>query len=112
MLFRSQDWWSDALHIAVMKPNICLDISAWQVVFRLYPRDFYFMLRRALDRLGPWRVFFGSDGPWMNLFCPLDRWVRAVAEPDLASCPEISFSQEEREIVLGKAFARLMGLQH
>ncbi len=106
----AQDWWSDALHIAAMKPNICLDISAWQVVFRLYPRDFYFMLRRVVDRLGPWRVFFGTDGPWMNLFCPLDSWVRAIAEPDLTSCPEISFSKEEREIILGKAFARLLNL--
>jgi hypothetical protein len=106
----AQDWWSDALHIAVMKPNICLDISAWQVIFRLYPQDFYFMLRRVVDRLGPWRVFFGSDGPWMNLFCPLDQWVRAVAVPDLSSCPGISFSDEEREIIMGKAVSRLFRL--
>jgi predicted TIM-barrel fold metal-dependent hydrolase len=111
MAHAGQAMWWEALHVAIMKPNIYFDISAWQITFMVKKADFYRMLRMAIDRLGPWRVFFGSDGPWMNFFCPLDRWVRAVKEPDLSDSPKISFSEEEREIVLGKAFARLMGIE-
>jgi predicted TIM-barrel fold metal-dependent hydrolase len=100
--------WEDALHIATMKPNIHFDFSAWQVVLLQTPQDFYRMLRKVIDRLGPWRVFFGSDGPFMSIFYPLDRWLQAIREPDLTSCPEISFSEEEKEIILGKAFAKLL----
>ncbi len=68
------------------------------------------MLRTVIDHVGPWRVFFGSDGPYLNVLCPLENWVKAVTEPDLSSCPEVSFTPEETEIIMGKAFARLMGL--
>jgi predicted TIM-barrel fold metal-dependent hydrolase len=105
------EMWRDALHVASMKPNIHVDFSAWQVTFLIYPGDFYRMLRRVIDRLGPWRVFFGTDGPFMNLFCPLDRWIRAIQDPDLTSCPGISFSEEEKEVILGRGFARLLGIE-
>ncbi len=108
MAHAAQAMWLDALHIASLKPNIHFDISAWQVMFIINPVDFYRMLRKVIDRLGPWRVFFGSDGPFMNIFYPLDRWVKSVREPNLTPCPEISFSEEEREIILGKAFAKLL----
>jgi predicted TIM-barrel fold metal-dependent hydrolase len=111
MAHAGQDMWEDALHIAYMKPNIYFDISTWQLVMLTYPQDFYRMLKKVVRKLGPWRVLFGTDGPWINLFCPLDRWVRAIQEPDLSSCPEISFREEERDIILGRAAARLLGLE-
>jgi len=102
--------WERALQVATVKANIYFDISGWQFVLNSRPAEFYHMLRRLLDEVGPWRVFFGTDGPYLNVVCPADRWVQAVKEPDLSSCPEVSFTDEEKEIVMGKAFAKLLGL--
>jgi uncharacterized protein len=102
--------WQEALHIASMKTNIFFDISAWQMFFAFYPEDFYRMLRRVVNTLGPWRVFFGSDTPMLDFQCPIQNWVKAVREPNLSSCPEVSFKQEEIEIIMGKAFAKLLKL--
>jgi predicted TIM-barrel fold metal-dependent hydrolase len=102
--------WEEALMVASVKPNIHFDISGWQVAFSSHPQKFYRMLRTVLDTVGPWRVFFGSDGPYLNVLSPLDRWVKALTEPDLSSCPEVSFKPEEIEIILGKSFARLLKL--
>jgi predicted TIM-barrel fold metal-dependent hydrolase len=66
------------------------------------------MLRTVLDEIGPRRVFFGSDGPYYNSVFPLDRWVKAFTDTDLASCREISFSHEEIDYVMGQAFANLV----
>lgn len=102
--------WEEALAVASVKPNTYVDISNWQMVFNRDPARFYRTLRAILDEIGPWRVFFASDGPYLNVILPLDKWVRAVKEPDLSSCPEVSFSGEEIDAVMGGAFARLMNL--
>ncbi len=102
--------WEEALLVAGVKRNIYFDISGWQMAFTNHPGDFYTMFRRLLDDVGPWRVFFGTDGPYLNLICPLENWVKAVMEPDLSGFPEISFTREEKEIVAGKAFAKLIGI--
>jgi predicted TIM-barrel fold metal-dependent hydrolase len=104
-------YWQEALMIANYKPNVYLDISALEPLLAGHPGDFYRRLRRIIDDIGPWRVFFGSDSPAFNLVCPIDAWVKAILEPDLSSCPDVSFTEKEKDIVLGKAFARLMGIQ-
>lgn len=102
-------WWEEALLVCSVKPNCYVDISGWQREYLEQPLLFGRMLRRVVDAVGPWRVFFGSDGPYLNFVCPLERWVAAVQElasPDA----EVAFTAEEVEIILGRAFARLMGL--
>ncbi len=101
-------WWEEALLVCSVKPNCYVDISGWQRDFLQNPTSFYRILRDILDALGPWRVFFATDGPYLNVLCPMEQWVNAIKEPDLSSCPEISFSQEEIQIMMGKAFARLL----
>jgi predicted TIM-barrel fold metal-dependent hydrolase len=103
--------WLEVLMIAMNKPNVYLDFSALETLMVGHPAEFYRRLRKFIDDLGPWRVFFGSDSPLFNFVCPIKAWVKAFAEPDLSSCPEVSFTDEEKEIVLGKAFARLMGIK-
>jgi len=107
----AQEMREEALIVARMKTNIYFDISGWQATFVSRPRAFYGMLRSVLDEVGPWRVFFGSDGPFLDLTCPLDRWVKALTEPDLSSCPEVSFTPQEIETIMGKAFARLLKVE-
>ena len=106
----AQEMWEEALTVARMKTNVYFDISGWQAAAVNRPRVFYRMLRELLDEVGPWRVFFASDGPFSELACPLDRWVKALTKPDLSSCPEVVLAPDEIEIVMGKAFARLLKL--
>lgn len=104
------NWFEEALLVCGVKTNCYLDVSGWQREFLERPVAFYRVLRRILDTVGPWRVFFGSDGPYLNVLCPLERWVKAFREPDLSGCPDVAFSSEEMDIILGQAFARLLGL--
>ncbi|MDD3718852.1 MAG: amidohydrolase family protein [Actinomycetota bacterium] len=106
----AHELWQEALLVASVKTNIYFDFSGWQIAFNSHPQDFYRMLRTVIDHVGPWRVLFGTDGPYLNVLCPLETWAKAITEPDLGSCPEVSFTPEETEIIMGQAFARLMGL--
>jgi hypothetical protein len=36
--------------------------------------------------------------------------MKAVIEPDLSSAPEVSFTKEETDIIMGNSFARLLGI--
>lgn len=102
--------WREALMVAGIKSNIYFDFSGWQLFIGAHPEEFYRMLRRVIDDIGPWRVFFGTDGPVLEVIMPTDQWVKAITEPDLSPCPEVSFTAEEKRIIMGDAFARLLGV--
>jgi len=102
--------WEEALLVASVNPNVYFDFSGWQIAFNEHPENFYRMLRRAIDDVGPWRVFFGTDGPYLDVLLPPDMWVKAVMEPDLSCAPEVSFTNEEKSIIMGDAFAKLLGI--
>lgn len=102
------NWWEEALMVCNMKPNCYVDFSGWQQTFMRDPHKFYTVLRQVLDAIGPWRVLFGSDGPYLNVICPLPDWTAAFRDPENLPAG-ISFSAEEIEIITGKAFNRLIG---
>jgi predicted TIM-barrel fold metal-dependent hydrolase len=60
-------WWEEALALATVKPNLYVEFSGWQPTFTVYPGKFYAMLREALDMIGPWRVMYGTDNPYLKL---------------------------------------------
>jgi uncharacterized protein len=101
--------WEEALLVAGVKPNVSFDFSGWQITYNEHPADFYRMLRQVLDVVGPWRVFYGTDGPYLDVLVPQDAWIKAVREPDLSCAPGVSFTDEEVDIIMGRAFARLLG---
>ena len=101
-------YWREGLELARARSNIYFDISGGQLPLSGSSCDFYRMLRTVLDEIGPWRVFFGSDGPYYNGVFPLDQWVRALTDPDLTSCDDVSFTREEINAVMGHAFAHLV----
>ncbi|MDD3717942.1 MAG: amidohydrolase family protein [Actinomycetota bacterium] len=100
-------WWEEAIDMATSKPNLYVDFSGWQSQYSGHPDYYYRSLRVALDMLGPWRVIFGTDGSMTNFMVWPKDWVAANREPNSPS--GIKFSQEEMEIVLGGAAARLYG---
>jgi predicted TIM-barrel fold metal-dependent hydrolase len=97
-------WWEEAITLAGTKWNLTVDFSGWQRVFVIEPKKFYAMLRAALDEIGPWRVMYGTDNPYLKLMFPSKSWVAAVQD---ASGSEFAFSREELDIILGPAAARL-----
>ena len=101
-------WWEEALLLAGVKPNIYFDFSGWQITFNEHPADFYRMLRQVIDVVGPWRVFYGTDGPYLDVIVPQDRWINAVMEPDPACTAGVTFTDDEKAIIMGDAFARLL----
>lgn len=105
-------WWREALGIIAHKPNVYLDLSAWQPFAHVQPLEFYRILRQMLDLGGPRRILFGSDGPFFKLLVPQVEWVKMFKEPpDFVAAAGITFTEEEKNLVLGENFAKLLNLQ-
>ena len=58
------------------------------------------------DHVGAEKILFATDAPYPNLMCPLKEWVKVFSEPDM----DIPFTQEEKEMILGKAACKVLGL--
>jgi hypothetical protein len=102
-------WWREALALAGTKWNLYVDFSGWQRTFMHDPENFYEMLRHAFDEIGPWRVMFGTDNPYLRLMLPTKAWVDGVKAA--VESKKFSFSQEEIDIALGPAAARLFNIK-
>ncbi len=100
-------WWNEALDMAMSKPNLYVDFSGWQAEYNGNPDFFYFVLRAAINVLGPNRVLFGTDGSMTNVMLWPNMWLDAWLNPQSPS--GIKFSQEEIDIVTGGAAVRLYG---
>ncbi len=105
-------WWKEALMMASWRPNVYLDISAWQRELVLWPLEFYRILRLILDSTARDRVLFGSDWPILKTILSEKSWVSSLREPDEAIARAgFTFTKEEVNALLGGNAARLLGLQ-
>ena len=84
-----------------------MDFSGWQAEFGANPDYFWEALRRAIDVLGPWRVFFGTDGSMLDVIMEPRKWVQAVQKRE--SPRGIPFTDDEVEIFLHQAAAKFYG---
>lgn len=99
--------WQQAALAASILPNVFLDVSlGGQWEYWLHPQEFYRWLRNLVDEAGPWKIMWASDWPGPNNLTPLDKWLEAFKEPKT----DIQFSQEEREIILGRAAQQVFGI--
>ena len=101
-------WWEEALALAGAKWNLYVDFSGWQREYLYHPIKFYNMLRCALDEIGPWRVMYGTDNPYLQLVLSSKQWIEAVK--NAVDSEEFQFSKEEIDIVLGAAAERVYGI--
>ena len=102
-------WWEEALALAGSKWNLSVDFSGWQRTFLNSPKDVYLMLRHALNEIGPWRVMFGTDNPYLALMLPTKEWVAGVQAA--VESKDFTFSQEEIDIIMGPAAAKLFKME-
>ncbi len=98
-------WWEEAVALAGTKWNLYVDISGWQREYLYHPLNFYKMLRSALDEIGPWRVMYGTDNPYLQLVLASKDWLAATR--NAVNREEYTFSREEVDIVLGPAAEKL-----
>ena len=99
-------WWYEAMQAANWLSNVYVDLSLWQKSYKKNPARFYKWLRHIIDEVGPEKVLFATDAPFPNLVVPLKDWVRVFSEPDT----DIEFTQEEKEMILGKAAEKVFDL--
>lgn len=107
-------WWHDAVAIALNKPNVFVDLSAWEPRLR-NPRELYTTFRLMLDWLGEGKVMWGSDWPMFRVFRRLvtyTGWVKAFTEPpEWVREAGITFSDSEITAFMGGNAARILGLE-
>jgi len=85
--------------IASMLPNVYMDLGMREMDYVIDPEGFYQWLRSMMDWCTPWKIMFASDSPSGDTVLPEAEWVKVFKEPKT----EINFSQEEMDIILGKA---------
>lgn len=109
-------WWQDALSVAAGHPHTYLDLSQWGNDAIKNPKEFLNKLSQMRDRIGAHKIIFASDhcpGPktsgsnsewvaWVNFFKELTK---------IAKDFDLSFSEEEKNLMLGENAARLLKLK-
>ncbi|MEA2665435.1 MAG: uncharacterized protein QOI11_2379 [Candidatus Eremiobacteraeota bacterium] len=98
-------WHDQLLALASTKPNIYMDFSGWQPSFARRPQELLGLLRRIVDELGPQRVFWGSDGPYLNSRMPLAEWKNGFE----AAAREAGFGAGELALLMGGAAGAVYG---
>jgi predicted TIM-barrel fold metal-dependent hydrolase len=95
----------EALMVADLCPNVCLDTSSSNSWMRYEPSDvdLAVVFRRALDVLGPQRLLFGSDSSWFPR-----GWIAARINDQIDALRRIGVEEEAARAILGGNLMRLM----
>ena len=101
----------DALAIALEKPNIVLELSLWQILYKESPSSFLTALDRMRNEIGVERIVFGADFPGPRDVMPLRDWVDAFkALPALGDEHGVRFDDRDVDGILGGNSSRILGL--
>ena len=101
----------EALAIAREKPNIILEVSCWQLIYKSDPGAFVRALDNMRNEIGIERIIFGSDFPGPRMWMPLTEWVGAFRSlPALGEEHGVRFDDRDVDAILGGNSARILGL--
>ena len=101
-------WHEQLFYLAGLRYNICTDTSAWQDVARANLPKFCHVLRNALDRLGPQRVLFGTDNPFVAALMSTKDYADLIKNLPQTAPDGISFTEAEISAILGENAARIL----
>ena len=103
--------WIEALAVAREKPNIVLEVSLWQIIYKEDPTAFVLALDSMRKEIGVERILFGSDFPGPRDVLPLEEWVSAFKRlPSLGEENGVRFDDRDVQAILGANSARLLRL--
>ena len=103
-------WHEQLFYLAGLRYNIYTDVSAWQDVARVNYVKFCQVLRNAIDRLGPNRVLFGTDNPFVAALMSTKDYADLIRDLPQKAPEGIAFSEAEVSAILGENAARLLSL--
>jgi predicted TIM-barrel fold metal-dependent hydrolase len=101
-------YWRELVEIALERPNLVTDFSAFQHDAASNYGRFCSVLRRCLDGFGADRVLFGCDGPVWTLWYTRKWWVDLVRGLPANPTERSSFTQEEVDAILHKNAQRIL----
>ena len=106
-----QDLWPEALSVAVVKPNIYLDLSMWQLKYK-NTGEFLFAIDRIRNTIGIERILWGSDFPGMRNVLSLKEWVGVFQQlPSIGEGYGYWFDHKDVDGLLGGNAARILKLE-
>jgi predicted TIM-barrel fold metal-dependent hydrolase len=103
-------WHEQLFYLAGLRYNIMTDVSAWQDVSRANYVKFCHVLRDALDRLGPNRVLFGTDNPFVAALMSTKDYADLIRGLPQNAPEGITFTEAEVTAILGDNAARILSL--
>jgi len=103
-------WHEQLFYLAGLRYSIYTDVSAWQDVARGNYVKFCQVLRHALDRLGPSRVLFGTDNPFVAALMSTKDYADLIRDLPQKAPEGIAFTEAEVNGILGENAANLLSL--
>jgi predicted TIM-barrel fold metal-dependent hydrolase len=103
-------WHEQLFYLAGLRYNLLTDVSAWQDVSRANYVKFCQVLRHALDRLGPNRVLFGTDNPFVAALMSTKDYADLIRGLPQNAPEGITFTEAEITAILGDNAARILSL--
>ncbi len=114
MAHMGDPWTNEAITVAAKNPNVYIDISAWEPVFKFAPYDFYQTLVHAKMTCGINKILFGTDWPLFSPILSLEQWVKGIKEMELPQPLKLmglpEFNEEEKNKILGGNAAQIFDL--
>lgn len=96
------DWWEEALTVFYGRPNVVMDLSAWQLRIQDQPEVSIRAIGKMRDVVGMQRVLFGTDFPVFRPMLSLKDTVQMFRDlPALGAEYGVDFNDKEVDGLLG-----------
>jgi predicted TIM-barrel fold metal-dependent hydrolase len=114
MAHMGDPWFAEAISVATKNPNVYLDISGLEPVFKRAPFAFFQNLLEAKMSCGIGKILFGSDWPLFSPILSLQEYIEGIKNmklpPPIKMMGMPEFTTEESNQILGENAKNLLDL--
>lgn len=105
----ASDWWQEAITVFYGRPNVVMDLSAWQLRIRDDPGVALHAIGKMRDAIGMQRLLFGTDFPVFRPMLSLKETVKMFRDlPALSAEYGVDFDDKEVDGLLGENAERFL----